>query len=103
MVRSSEGEEALSVDLITGVWESLKAVRERAPLVDPVGAGATRYRTATAAELARQAPAVIRGNASEVLAVAGEAGATRGVDVCPGRARARRGTGRNVNFAVSSP
>ena len=34
----------------------------------------------TAAELARQAPAVIRGNASEVLAVAGEAGATRGVD-----------------------
>ncbi|HEX8439893.1 hypothetical protein [Archangium sp.] len=53
--------------------------------------------------MARQAPAVIRGNASEVLAVAGEAGATRGVDVCPGRARARRGTGRNVNFAVSSP
>jgi hydroxyethylthiazole kinase len=141
------------VDLIAGVWESLKAVRERAPLVhnitnyvvmnntanallavgaspamvhareevadfaalsqalvvnigtlspewvegmrlavesarragvpwvlDPVGAGATRYRTATAAELARQGPAVIRANASEVLAVAGEAGATRGVD-----------------------
>ncbi|WNG37799.1 hydroxyethylthiazole kinase [Archangium violaceum] len=146
-------QEELAVDLISGVWESLKAVRERSPLVhnitnyvvmnntanallavgaspamvhareevadftaisqalvvnigtlspewvegmqlavhsarrarvpwvlDPVGAGATRYRTSTAAELARQAPTVIRGNASEVLAVAGEAGATRGVD-----------------------
>jgi hydroxyethylthiazole kinase len=145
--------EVLAVELISGVWESLKAVRERAPLVhnitnyvvmnntanallavgaspamvhareevadfasisqalvvnigtlsaewvegmrlavasarrvgvpwvlDPVGAGATRYRTTTAGELARQGPAVIRGNASEVLAVAGAAGATRGVD-----------------------
>lgn len=57
------------------------ARQRRVPWVlDPVGAGATRYRTTTAVELARQAPAVIRGNASEVLAVAGEAGATKGVD-----------------------
>jgi hydroxyethylthiazole kinase len=49
-------------------------------VLDPVGAGATRYRTDTSARLARMGPAVIRGNASEILAVAGAEGATRGVD-----------------------
>ncbi|HEV2131919.1 MAG TPA: hydroxyethylthiazole kinase [Longimicrobiaceae bacterium] len=50
-------------------------------VLDPVGAGATPYRTAVARELSRRGPAVIRGNASEILAVAGDAGAaTKGVD-----------------------
>ncbi|WP_235216928.1 hydroxyethylthiazole kinase [Archangium violaceum] len=72
----------LSPDWVEGMRLAIQSARQsRVPWVlDPVGAGATRYRTTTAAELARQAPAVIRGNASEVLAVAGEAGATRGVD-----------------------
>jgi hydroxyethylthiazole kinase len=72
----------LSPAWVEGMHLAIQSARQsRVPWVlDPVGAGATRYRTSTAAELARQAPAVIRGNASEVLAVAGEAGATRGVD-----------------------
>jgi hydroxyethylthiazole kinase len=49
-------------------------------VLDPVGAGATRYRTDTARDLAERRPTVIRGNASEILALAGAANATRGVD-----------------------
>jgi hydroxyethylthiazole kinase len=49
-------------------------------VLDPVGVGATAYRTATAHALTRHRPTVIRGNASEVLALAGAAAATKGVD-----------------------
>jgi len=59
-----------------------EAVRAGKPWVlDPVGVGATPYRNATAAALARRRPTVVRGNASEILALAGVAGAaTKGVD-----------------------
>lgn len=58
------------------------ANRRGIPLVlDPVGAGATGFRTATARELVREHRfAVIRGNISEIKALAGEVGSTRGVD-----------------------
>jgi hydroxyethylthiazole kinase len=50
-------------------------------VLDPVGCGATPYRTDAAARLAKLRPSVIRGNASEILALAGAASApTRGVD-----------------------
>ena len=49
-------------------------------ILDPVGAGATTFRTTTAEALARLGPSVIRGNASEILAVAGAAGRPKGVD-----------------------
>jgi hydroxyethylthiazole kinase len=50
-------------------------------VLDPVGCGATPYRTRTAAALAGLRPAVIRGNASEILALAGAtSGPTKGVD-----------------------
>lgn len=49
-------------------------------VLDPVGAGATRYRTDTARDLAERKPTIIRGNASEIMALAGAANATRGVD-----------------------
>lgn len=49
-------------------------------ILDPVAAGATVYRTETAGRLARLEPKVIRGNASEIMALAGEAGSARGVD-----------------------
>lgn len=50
-------------------------------VLDPVGAGATHYRTLVAADLAQGGPTVIRANATEVLALAGAAGGpTRGVD-----------------------
>ncbi|MCX6545754.1 MAG: hydroxyethylthiazole kinase [Acidobacteria bacterium] len=50
-------------------------------VVDPVGAGATRYRTETAQRLGRDvAPAIIRGNASEIRALVQADATTRGVD-----------------------
>ena len=53
-------------------------------VLDPVGAGASALRTATASEiLDTMDVAVIRGNISEIKAVAGASAATRGVDVNP--------------------
>ena len=50
-------------------------------ILDPVGAGATEYRTDTARMLARELDiAVVRGNASETLSLAGMDAATKGVD-----------------------
>ena len=50
-------------------------------VLDPVGAGATGLRTAASQELLGAVDvAVVRANASEVLALAGGAEATRGVD-----------------------
>ncbi len=55
-------------------------------MLDPVGAGATKYRNETIAELLALKPTVIRGNASEIIAVARvagffhEAAAGKGVD-----------------------
>jgi hydroxyethylthiazole kinase len=48
---------------------------------DPVGCGATPYRTRVCAELAAMSPCIIRGNASEIMSLAGAAGAgPKGVD-----------------------
>ena len=62
-----------------------KAAELGHPIVlDPVGAGASALRTATASELVDSLPvAVVRGNMSEVKALAGAASSTRGVDVNP--------------------
>ena len=50
-------------------------------VLDPVGAGATPYRNQALSELiANASPSIIRGNASEIMSVAGLATATRGVD-----------------------
>lgn len=50
-------------------------------VIDPVGSGATRFRTDTARRLlALAGPEVLRANASEVRALANAAGGTRGVD-----------------------
>ena len=50
-------------------------------VLDPVGAGATRLRTDTAVGLLNDVkPSVVRGNASEILALAGGGGTTKGVD-----------------------
>lgn len=58
------------------------ANRLKIPIVlDPVGAGATRFRTDTAKRLLRDLkPAIIRGNASEILALCDQPSRTRGVD-----------------------
>lgn len=49
-------------------------------VLDPVAAGATRYRVETARALIALRPTVIRGNASEILALHGLSGTGRGVD-----------------------
>lgn len=50
-------------------------------VLDPVGCGATPYRTHVAAELAARGPSIIRGNASEIMSLAGRIGAAgKGVD-----------------------
>lgn len=50
-------------------------------VLDPVGAGATKLRTDTARHISETyKPTVVRGNASEILALSPEGGKTRGVD-----------------------
>jgi hydroxyethylthiazole kinase len=52
--------------------------------LDPVAVGVLAYRTEACRSLLAQSPAAIRGNASEVLALAGFAGGGRGVDSTAG-------------------
>lgn len=47
---------------------------------DPVGVGATAFRRETGAAILALGPPVIRGNASEIVALAGSAGGGKGVD-----------------------
>ncbi len=83
------GAVVLNIGTLSPSWvEAMHLARQTAlacgiPVVlDPVGCGATAYRTETARALLSAAPlAVIRGNASEMAALHGvAAAATRGVD-----------------------
>jgi hydroxyethylthiazole kinase len=53
-------------------------------VLDPVAAGATAYRRSTARALVALKPTVVRGNASEIMAVAGAAASGKGVDSTEG-------------------
>jgi hydroxyethylthiazole kinase len=77
----------INVGTLSTPWvEAMRKAARRAGergipwVLDPVGAGATAYRTSVSRELAANAPAAIRGNASEIMAIAGERGETKGVD-----------------------
>jgi hydroxyethylthiazole kinase len=78
----------LNIGTLSGPWiegmiaAGRAASRRGIPVIlDPVGAGATRLRTETAVRLLDECRVtVLRGNASEVLAVARGAAGTRGVD-----------------------
>jgi len=73
----------LSQSWIRAMFRAMYQARERnIPIIlDPVGAGATIYRTTTARELIQEVPpSIIRGNASEILAILEENGKTKGVD-----------------------
>ena len=52
----------------------------RAWVLDPVGVGATRFRQEGCSKLLALCPTVIRGNASEIMALAGVNSTARGVD-----------------------
>ncbi|EHQ30296.1 hydroxyethylthiazole kinase [Mucilaginibacter paludis] len=49
-------------------------------VLDPVGAGATTYRNEVLKQLLKLKPTVIRGNASEIMALASQSNSTKGVD-----------------------
>jgi hydroxyethylthiazole kinase len=73
----------LSAPWIDSMFLAGAAARDRGiPVVlDPVGAGASTLRTTTAAQIMeRVRPCIVRGNGSEIMALAGAAGGTRGVD-----------------------
>lgn len=73
----------ISMPWVRSAFLAAGAAREKGiPVVfDPVGAGATAYRTNTFRDLIREfPPAIIRGNASEILALATAASRTKGVD-----------------------
>lgn len=59
-----------------------QAARKGIPIIlDPVGAGATGYRTETAREFVKTVrPAIVRGNASEIMALFEDSARTKGVD-----------------------
>ncbi len=68
---------------IEGMKLALRVASQRGikTVLDPVGAGATSYRNKSICELLNVAmPSVVRGNASEIMSVAGSAAQTRGVD-----------------------
>lgn len=104
---------ALTVNIgtLSAPWvESMRLAADRAAadgtpwVLDPVGAGATRYRTEVARDLAGRRPAVVRGNASEILSLAGEVGGTRGVDSTRGAGEAREaalGLARGLDCVVA--
>jgi len=73
----------LSTPWIAAMFKAGDAARRNArPIIlDPVGAGATAFRTDAARKLlAELSPAIVRGNPSEIRALAYEERSTRGVD-----------------------
>lgn len=56
-------------------------IHNKTIVLDPVGCGASRLRTDTSRQLAKAAnKLIIRGNASEIISLAGEKGQNKGVD-----------------------
>jgi hydroxyethylthiazole kinase len=85
---SLAGALVLNIGTLTEEWVASmiragrKASARKIPVVfDPVGSGATALRTRSARRIiAETRPAVVRGNASEVLSLADASSKTRGVD-----------------------
>jgi hydroxyethylthiazole kinase len=73
----------LSREWVKSMFKATEQAAKRGiPIVlDPVGAGATPYRTRTVQDLlAATHPSIIRGNASEIMALCGDRATTKGVD-----------------------
>lgn len=78
---------AINIGTLSPAWvramssAAREAVARNTPWVlDPVGAGATAYRTTTSVALLDAQPTVVRANASELLALATGVAGTSGVD-----------------------
>jgi hydroxyethylthiazole kinase len=72
----------LTRDWIEGAHAAVAGARAsgRPWVLDPVGVGATAFRRETARALVAQSPRIIRGNASEILSLAGGRTEGKGVD-----------------------
>ena len=73
----------LSESWIRSMFKAARQARKKGipVILDPVGAGATNYRTNTVrALMAQEPPSIIRGNASEIMALYNEQSKTKGVD-----------------------
>lgn len=85
---SIAGALVINIGTLDGPWiEGMKAAgisasKKRIPIIlDPVGAGATSQRTSTALEIIRLChPTIIRGNASEIMALVDANVKSKGVD-----------------------
>jgi len=85
---SISGALAINIGTLSKLWieamfkAGIHARKKHIPVIlDPVGAGASRLRTQTACELVKQVrPTIVRGNASEILALGADVGGARGVD-----------------------
>jgi hypothetical protein len=90
----------LSAPWIAAMFKAGEAARRNArPIIlDPVGAGATTFRTATARKLlAELSPAIVRGNASEIRALEYDELSTRGVDSAHAAGRCGPSRGSTVH------
>lgn len=77
----------ISESWVRGMFKAFAAAWEKGVpvIIDPVGAGATPYRTKTIRELINAGePTIIRGNASEIMALTDEKLKTKGVDSTAG-------------------
>lgn len=69
-------------------------------VLDPVGAGASTIRTTTSARILEElGVTVVRGNMSEIKALAGGSTTTRGVDVCEDDVVTKEGLAEAATFA----
>ena len=76
----------LTRDWIEGAHAAIAGARAagRPWVLDPVGVGATPFRRETADALIAQRPRIIRGNASEIMTLAGSGSGGKGVDSTTG-------------------
>ncbi|MDD9303013.1 MAG: hydroxyethylthiazole kinase [Desulfobacter sp.] len=94
----------LSPEWVRSMVKAAKKAKENAtPIVlDPVGVGATPYRTDTARDLVKEAPPeIIRGNGSEIMALSQAGVTTRGVDSTSGADQAIE-SAKNLNTVFKS-
>lgn len=84
--------------LTAGKWANKL---EKTVVFDPVGCGASKFRTWAALKIVKKVrPAVIKGNMSEIKALAGENLCTRGVDVNPDDVISENNLETAVSFVV---
>ena len=76
----------LTRDWIEGARAAVRGARAagRPWILDPVGVGATAFRRETTQGLLAQSPRIVRGNASEIMALAGASAGGKGVDSTAG-------------------